>query len=76
MTLAVGMLWYDDNPNRALAEKLATASEHYLAKYGVRPDVCYLHTSSADHTSEDRHGLKLILAPDILPNHFWLGVMA
>ncbi len=33
----VWMLWLDDHPKAALAERLAEAAAHYARKYGVRP---------------------------------------
>jgi hypothetical protein len=74
MTMQVGMLWYDDAPDRPLAVKLSIAARHYMTKYGRQPNICYLnqHTPGADGESMD--GLRLKVAQDVLPHHFWIGV--
>ncbi len=41
-----GLLWYDDNPGRDLAEKVARAARRYRQKFGAAPDVCYVHPSA------------------------------
>ena len=40
-----GLLWYDDNPSRDLAEKIGRAARRYRQKFGAAPDVCYVHPS-------------------------------
>jgi hypothetical protein len=74
MTLQVGMLWFDNAPDRPLPAKLSLAARHYEQKYGRAPNVCYLNLNTPGHDQGDAAGLRLHAANDILPHHFWLGV--
>lgn len=81
-----GMLWFDDDPNRTLEEKVERAALRFREKYGVAPDICYAnpHTvpdaerAVALKQATTRAGgtAKIMLkqARSILPNHFWLGI--
>ncbi|MGH2517239.1 MAG: hypothetical protein ACRDHP_16440, partial [Ktedonobacterales bacterium] len=41
--IATGLLWYDDDPRRPLAQKLADASERYRERIGFEPTTCQLN---------------------------------
>jgi hypothetical protein len=87
--LQIGMLWFDDSPQRSLVAKITLAAQHYHEKYGDVPNVCYVHPSclgniavegqntehepSCMHYKGD-HPIQVLAARDILPNHLWLGV--
>lgn len=43
--MRIGMLWFDDNKTRDLADKINRANVHYQEKYGIEPDICYVHPS-------------------------------
>ncbi|MBU0704291.1 MAG: hypothetical protein KKC18_10550 [Chloroflexi bacterium] len=38
-----GLLWYDDDPGREMAEKIGRAARRYRQKFGAAPDICYVH---------------------------------
>ena len=78
-----GLLWFDDSPTRATADKIGNAVARYRQKYGHNPDVCYVHPA---HLAPEGHpgdneqvsladGVKVLPAKSVLPNHFWLGVI-
>lgn len=75
MSLRMGMLWFDDTPNRPLAEKITRAAQYYQAKYGRAPDTCYISQSDQEDLSDADAppGLGIRPMPDVLPHHFWLG---
>jgi hypothetical protein len=70
-----GLLWFDDNPTRAMTDKIERAVQRYQQKYGHNPDVCYVHPA---HLKEGElslaEGIKVLPAKSVLPHHFWLGV--
>jgi hypothetical protein len=74
-----GMLWYDDDPRRALADKVRLAVERYAQKYGHAPEVCYVldepgigaQIEAAGKFAED---VKVLPAKSVLRWHFWLGM--
>jgi len=71
-----GLLWFDDDPERAMGDKIARAAQRYRQKYGHSPNVCYVHPA---HLKEGGMGLseeiKVLPAKSVLPHHFWLGVL-
>jgi hypothetical protein len=71
-----GLLWFDDSPTRAMADKIGNAVRRYHQKYGHNPDVCYVHPA---HLNEGHvslaDGIQVLPAKSVLPHHFWLGVL-
>ncbi len=72
-----GLLWYDDSPERALAEKIGLAAKRYRQKYGATPDICYVHSSVVSGKSSVRlRGpvqVQVATLPTVLRHHLWLG---
>ena len=80
-----GLLWYDDDPARDLAEKIGLAARRYRQKFGAPPNICYVHPSvvgasplgSGDNARKDRAneigGMQVAVLPSVLQHHFWLG---
>jgi hypothetical protein len=70
-----GLLWFDDDPARAVGDKVRRAVQRYQQKYGHKPDVCYVnpkHLKPGD--PEQVEGVKILPAQTVLPFHFWLGM--
>ncbi len=76
-----GLLWYDDNPRRDLAAKIGPAVRRYRKKFGVAPNVCYVHVSTLAAASEpggngherEVDGVLVASLPSVLRHHFWVG---
>jgi hypothetical protein len=68
-----GLLWYDDDPKRDLAEKVLRAANRYQQKFGIVPEVCYVHPSTVTGEQKKVDGLEIAPLPSVLPHHFWLG---
>lgn len=73
-TMDVGMLWFDDTPGRALTVMVQGAMDHYTDKFGSPPDVCFVHPSALTGERSLDDPIKILIATDVLPHHFWLGV--
>ncbi len=71
--MRVGMLWFDDNKGRELADKVMRAAEHYEAKYGLPPTVCYVHPSMLIKATSPIAGVEVKGSNTVLPNHLWIG---
>ena len=74
--MKVGLLWYDDDPGRALEEKVLEAAARYQQKYGVPPNLCLVHPSAFDGREPPCRagGVEIRPGNSILPHHFWIGV--
>ncbi len=80
--MKVGLLWYDDDKERTLEEKVRRAVDHYRQKYDESPTLCLVNPSLVDHSGGDVSGqghrmvdaIELRTAHNVLPHHFWIGV--
>jgi hypothetical protein len=77
--MKIGLLWFDDDSERVIEEKVEQAARRYREKFGHAANTCYVNPISlqgnGDLGDEFLCGsVKVILAPKILPHHFWLGV--
>ncbi|MCL6431963.1 MAG: hypothetical protein K6V36_14065 [Anaerolineae bacterium] len=72
--LEFGLLWYDGDARRPLTAKIEEAAACYERKFGERPNRCYVHDSCIDGEMEWR-GVRILRAPNVLPNHFWIGLL-
>jgi hypothetical protein len=70
-----GLLWYDDNPGRDLAEKIGPAARRYRQKFGTAPEICYVHPSTLGGNGKVKQvgGVRVSSKPSVLRHHFWLG---
>jgi hypothetical protein len=70
-----GLLWYDDDPGRDLAEKINRAARRYRQKFGSLPDACYVHPSALGGNGKAHKvgKVRVTSLPSVLRHHFWLG---
>lgn len=73
--MKTGMLWFDNDPKADLPTKITRAAAYYQRKYGIQPDLCFVHPTMLGGTmlrSQDRIEVRPNRA--VLPNHLWIGV--
>jgi hypothetical protein len=74
----IGLLWFDDDRQRGIEEKVLRAAAHYFRKYGHHPNVCFVHPSMLDGNGKPREARAgdVVIRPGraITRHHFWLGV--
>ncbi len=73
-----GLLWFDDDPRKELAEKVQRAAVHYERKHGRPPNLCFVHPSAfGDGKQPIRKAgaVEIRTGRSVLPNHFWLDVI-
>jgi len=72
-----GLLWFDNDPHRSLVAKVEAAAQRYREKYGALPNACYVNQASLNGQEMtvpfEGRMLRIIPAPNILTNHFWVG---
>jgi hypothetical protein len=82
-----GLLWYDNDPRRALEDKIGQAAQRYHEKHGHWPNTCFVHPQAmSDRTEEvlripcpvekNRTVIQVMSASNVLLHHFWLGQSA
>ncbi len=69
-----GLLWFDNNPSRKLADKVKQAANCYKTKLKKKPTVCYINANQFDTSVDKINGIRLKPAINIQPHHFWIGV--
>lgn len=68
-----GLLWFDDDPRREMAEKVRQAAARYRQKFGIAPEVCYVNDRAIDRAEVRIGDLRVMPASTVLPHHFWIG---
>ena len=69
-----GLLWFDADPKRDIADKVTAAADRYQVKFRRRPNLCYVHTSALPLGSVELGGVRLVGAGNVTKNYFWIGV--
>ncbi|MCP4544228.1 MAG: hypothetical protein GY832_44515 [Chloroflexi bacterium] len=75
MTMKRGLLWFDADPKRDLAEKIGRAVKKYKQKHGESPNVCYVHPSALSDNDKLKtvDGVRVSSRRSVLLHHFWIG---
>jgi len=68
--MKVGLLIFDDSPDRTLKEKAGRAARRYREKHGTEPNVCYAHPKDF----EEVVGIEVKFLSTVLRHHLWIGV--
>lgn len=69
-----GMLWYDNNQQVNLIKRIQTAAAYFSVKYGVKPEVCFVHPSMLAEENIGVLGMEVRKNSMIRPNYFWMGM--
>lgn len=69
-----GLLWFDNDPKRKLADKVGRAAARYQEKFSCRPTMCYLNEADFDGKTAEINDIRLQPAPNVLRHHLWIGV--
>ena len=76
--MKTGLLWFDDDPNRTLEDKVLKATAHYERKHGRSPSLCLVHPGALNGNGKrpvrKAGGVEIRPGRSVLPYHFWLGV--
>jgi len=73
--MKMGMLWYDDDPKADLRTKVHRAADYYQKKYGIRPNLCYVHPSMLGQERMQVNEIEVRTNRRVLRNHLWLGLL-
>lgn len=70
-----GLLWFDNDPRRDLAEKIEPAARRYRQKFGTSPNICYVHESTLGGNGQTAQvgTVRVATLPTVLLHHLWLG---
>jgi hypothetical protein len=85
MSLKTGYMGYYGVPKKKTLTKeqfiknILDLAERFQSKFGLEPDTCVVNPSTIKVKSKEkiaRNGseITVVTAPNILPNHYWVGV--
>lgn len=67
--MAIGMLWFDNDPKADLKVKIERAAAYYAKKYGSTPNLVFVHPSQGNGTT-NVGDIEIRTTGSILRNHF------
>ncbi len=68
----IGLLWLDIDPKKSFNDKVLDAAERYKSKFGVMPNVCYVHPTMVD--SFNVKEIRILPDKYTLKYHFLVGI--
>ncbi len=71
--MRIGLLWYDNDPKKALEQRVREAMDRYREKFGRAPNTCYIHPADLNGRALALEGVRVLAASNILRNHVWVG---
>ena len=85
--MEIGMLWFDNDKKTSIPSKVAKAARYYQEKYGVTPDLCYVHPKTVQGEKRGNGSaikpvgqetltigkIRVLKNEKVLPDHFWIG---
>ncbi|HEV7129826.1 MAG TPA: hypothetical protein VGN32_20505 [Ktedonobacterales bacterium] len=75
--IQLGVLWFDDDPKRPLAQKVEQAVVRYRERLGRAPDLCQLNPAQAAALATQKAAglpaLRLVADASVRPNYFLVG---
>jgi hypothetical protein len=68
-----GLLWFDDDPDMDLENKITRAAIFYQDRYGLMPDLCFVNPSILPRQLHCTMGIEIRPNRQLQPEHIWLG---
>jgi hypothetical protein len=66
--------WYDNDPKKSLAQKIAAAAEWHRRKFNRQPVVCYANPLNLAGAPDRVQGLAVVPQKNVLLHHYMVGV--
>lgn len=71
--MKTGWLWFDNDPRRSPAEKVALAADRYRQKFGRSAGFCYVHPSAMGAAEVQCDAIRVVAATNVPPHHYFLS---
>ena len=72
--MKLGMLWFDNDKDTTLPDKISKAAAYYRTKYGETPNIVFTNPKTLGETIPAVPGFTVKATRSIMPNHLWMGV--
>lgn len=70
----LGMMWFDNDPQTDLPQKIERAASFYHQKYGETPTLCMINPKMVEGSKIAKCSLDVKTNQSILHHHLWIGV--
>jgi hypothetical protein len=67
-----GLLWYDNQVNIDIKERITSAVKFFESKYGYVPKKCFVNPVTLEKPLELNRKIKVIPNDRVMVNHIWL----
>ena len=67
-----GLLWYDNQVNIDVKERITSAVKFFESKYGYVPKKCFVNPVTLEKPLELDRKIKVIPNDRVMVNHIWL----
>ena len=67
----IGLLWHS---GQGPAQAVPLAAARYAERFGVQPNVCYVHPTALPDGDRAVGGVLIKSSARVLKNHFWVGM--
>jgi hypothetical protein len=71
-----GLLWFDNNTDIDITEKVKQAATRYRKRLQHQPTVCYVNEAEYDQNFSKVGKIIIRPASNVRRHHFWLGIDA
>ena len=67
-----GMLWYDDQKDVSIKNKIISAIKFFESKYGYVPEKCFVNPVTLGKPFKLNNKTEILADNYVIANHFWL----
>lgn len=71
--MSTGLLWYDNDKNKSMTQKVKDAARRYEQKYQHPANLAHVNSNDFPFIGVV-DGIEIRIKYTIMPNHVWIGV--
>ncbi len=72
--MQAGMMWFDNDKEKSLAEKVKNAADYYRKKYGRTPDLCMVNPAMLTEGQIEAGTVTIRPYHPLVKGHLWIGI--
>lgn len=68
------MIWFDNDPQKNINEKIRMAMKFYQNKFGSQPTICYLNPKQQEKFLVTEQDIEINYNVNLSPDYIWVGI--
>jgi hypothetical protein len=72
--MTTGMIWFDNDPQKNINEKIRNAIKYYQNKFGSQPTICYINPKLQEKFLESEQEIEISFNNNLSPDYIWVGL--